>query len=696
MPTARLQHKALAGHISRLWIAIDPGTGFLKASFKVQVHGESSKLRLGVDRGILSSVHVLTWPNGFHELPTQIAYVRRDPSDGGIGQPAYEQIWGDVIADAKDTGRPIIGDPFRWLKPALFGDTATQASHKERIDSQIDGLPETIRYSARDSVNPELRRKLTCLDLYSDFLGHAWRYILRKIKESNSSLPWPSWTPEDPDAQYVLPSYPPVEVAIPLPANTKPHHVDFLLRAARRAGIRDPFPVAEPAAAFAYDIQSAKEPGAALPQNACTLVVDVGCGSADVQLWSILQTNPIGVREEVEGVDGWCGGQIVNETIRGILRRKCNLENVWHKIRTELERIHRPRSLEGFLDDACAQFESRKITFGSHRLSRLILEVPGVPEIALAQMKQNQIHLNEEELRQAFDASFTPIKAMIDAMIGKFQENRSPGDPIQKIHKMLLIGGGSASPYLNNRIRDEYERRGSWEMQTSIPVNSRNDDRHGATSCIVQGAILLLLDKAFLRERVIRRGYCVRVDEETERKVFSHLNFQVERDPHDGRWSRVEVSRFLIRSGERIGHYHRAVGPGGCWRGLFLDELKPHGWDLEEEIFYSDTTSKDGLWVNSECNDIHPCGKLLFSLKEEDCADFELCTSTVNLAKPRPYKRLEYRIDFIIDGIRMTYQISIPRNGRLEGKDKQGLGRNPIRKLGVLDCSGSFELFNSV
>ena len=225
----------------------------MKAAFKVFMHGENPKPRLGVNHGILQGVHVVAWPNMETHLPTHIAYEARSTVDDNTGEPVYRQVWG---TEASEPGRNIVGGVFRWLKPAIYGDEGTQAKHKRRIESQIDKLPEAIRFIGRNVDDSETQRKLTCLDLYSDFIGHAWRHILRRIKQTYPQLPWPRWAHQNLSGDFRLPEYPAVEVVMPLPANSRPHHVDLAVQAARRAGIPIPFPVAEPAAAFAYDIQT--------------------------------------------------------------------------------------------------------------------------------------------------------------------------------------------------------------------------------------------------------------------------------------------------------------------------------------------------------------------------------------------------------------------------------------------------------
>ena len=676
--------------VSRILIALDAGTGDCKATWRIIVRGASQKLRLGCDRGILQGVIVVQWPNNKLRIPSVIGYDRCCRTDEADKDLRYRQTWGQITTEA---GRRAVGPKIRWLKAALYGDQGTQARHKRRIEAQIDELPEEIRFSAQDPEHPGGTRRLTCLDLYSDFLGHAWRHILRQIQQVHPNLPWPQWTAEDPAENYQLPTYPLVEVSIPLPASSKPHHIQLAVQAARRAGIPDPFPVAEPVAAFVYDMQSTTERDGPVVHKGRTLIVDIGCGSVDIILLSMLQVNPTGLREDVEGTDGWCGANRVNETLRAIVKKKCEVGNVWQRVSAGLGRIPPAPSLAQFLDEVEAKFEIQKIRFGDSDLDGLDIEVKGLPELVQAGMRHNQLCVSGQEVRDSFEASCVPIKHMIDTMIDRFKQSLSPSQETQTITEILLIGGGSASPYIRAEITKEYERGGSREGQYPIPVRKRAVDRSGAATWIAQGALLLLLDKAFLRERVIRRGYCIKIDEETTRRGFSHLNFEVQRDPHDGIWRRIDVSRFLIRIGERISSYHKATGPQGSWRGLFLHQMKPHGWDLEEEIFYSDTTSEDGLWVTSERNDIHPCGMLRFSLTEEDCSYFAEEQSPVT---KRWYKYLEYRVDFVIQGLEMTYTVNIPRDGKLQGENQRGLGRNPIVKFGKLDCTGSFELFNSV
>jgi hypothetical protein len=104
-------------------------------------------------------------------------------------------------------------------------------------------------------------RGLTPFDLFSDFLGHAYRHILRRIGEEHPELQWPHWDDEtryrnfNPSEDLGIQ----IETAIAIPVETSPNDVQLVLKAARNAGIPNPYPVPEPAAALAYHYQKAFE-----------------------------------------------------------------------------------------------------------------------------------------------------------------------------------------------------------------------------------------------------------------------------------------------------------------------------------------------------------------------------------------------------------------------------------------------------
>lgn len=670
-------------NIAKVIISLDPGSTHLKGAFKVFEAREKINPKVGVDRNILSGIRPVIWPNQCEYIETQIGYEWWMEQNGEL---RYHQLWGRELTLALDELRISPEQVIRFLKPAIYAEE-TRRADRERIERQIDRLPQAIQFSNSTNLATGNTR-LTFLDLFSDFLGHAWRYTLRKIKERYPALPWPE--PSDAEAyrDFDPCSQTTVEVVIPLPAGSKPQHVGMVIEAARQAKIPSPYIVAEPAAAYAYDVQIKTDAHGPVHLAMCTIACDIGGGSADFQAYSTAQTSPLVVREEVEGTDDWCGGNRVNETCRLIVEKRCSSQ--MPQILDALRRHGRPMTEHQFLDKVELQFEMKKRCWAPGEC--LSLEIPGLPDIPVVGLRRDCLVLQQEEVTKAFDSSIDPVMEMLDAMFERFHSRYplSTDGAGARIAEILLVGGSSASQYLKKKIHDRYAHDITPTRPYYVTVRMADRNGFGAETCIAQGSILLRMDSRFVSERVIRRGYCVQLDKASKPKDRKNRLVRVRRDPHDGTKRRIDVTHFLIKIGERIAHHHRAHGPERCWRGLFLDEKTQAGWVLEEPIFFSDLHSEDGVWINHPSNNhIHRCGVLRVEITEEDCKYFKTEISKID---GRPYKYLEYQVHFEITGLVMAYEIVIPRNG--EFLEDGGFGTHAIRKAAALDCSEVFGLFN--
>ena len=685
---------ASRGHptITKILVALDPGTTSTKATYKIFFRGEKLQPQIGTDQTILRNLYDVEWPNHQHSVPTQIAFKR----DLEIG--CYNQIWGAEVTEAlKDRVDPIV-DPswvFAFLKPALYGENGPLAPRlRDDIQKQIENLPTPIRHPLADQGQPGAR-ELTCFDLYSAFLKHAWRHILRDIKDKHPQVPW-SWADvRGTDVNGTALSCAPIELCIPLPADSTPHHVQMIVDAARRAGLPLPYTVVEPAAAYAFDLQQHTEAHGPVGTRMCSVVLDNGGGSVDLQAWSIHQTQPMQAKEEVRGEAAWCGGNFVNSSIRILVQKWCRSSSTSMETITAAISEARgcPITERQFLDEVVAEFEIKKKNFRHGQPGGLTLPIHGLPDRAASGMHHGAIQLEAEDVARCYDDGFERIRLMLNRMIErlsvKFQHS---GGVVQNVREILLVGGGSASPYMKEKIRSTFDDAGG---DFQIPVRTLGGEAVGTAQSIVRGALLLLMDKAFVHERVLRRGYAVKLDEHTSSNDTSadHL---VEMEEHDGAFVRRDVTRFLLRIGDHVGHYHTAYGPVGCWRSLFLDkkrfldDRRGRGWDCDEPVFFSDDITADGIWVNNPRyrDKIQPCGMLVFELSEHDCKDITDIrkAATTN----RWYIHLEYRVEFIINGIGMTYRVVMPRDGKFKGDDYDP-GDNPIIVSAQLICAGAFQ-----
>ena len=564
-----------------------------------------------------------------------------------------------------------------FLSPAIYRDR-TNHTDQERIAQQIDRLPREIQCSVKDSSNPEGVGKLTFADLLSDFLKHAWRCLLRHIKVRCADLPWPDTQDEAAYCDFDPANHTKMEVTMPVPADSGPQHVELIAQTARLAGIPIDHYVAEPAAAYAFDLQSRTDASGPVDEQLITIVCDIGRGSADVQAYSTAQITPLCVREEVAGLAQWCGGGRVNEHVREIV--KARLHPVIEQVLEALRMGGRPMTEHDLLDKIEVQFEAEKRQWRPNE--DLSLEVPGLPNIPMIGIRRDRIGLPREAVKEAFDEMVSPVFDMLDTIVRRLNSEGKKADEI------LILGGSSCSIYFKQKMARRYSMSTA-DRPEALKIRMADDIRRGTATCIAQGALLMRLDRAFVKQRPIRRSYYVKTDVLCKPKDPMRQLPNVERDPIDGKLRRRNVSYCLLRDGENIPDNYRVRGPDDTWRALSHRDQVDGVWTLEEPLLDADLYHEDGTWVDNAANGFHCCGMIKVQLDETDCAKFE---RRVSEHDKEFFWYLEYRVEVLISGVQMTFQIVIPRSGKFRRGEP---GPDPIRKEAQLDCSGVWGLFNA-
>ena len=652
----------------------------MKACYKVFEEGEVQLPRIGVDRRIL--FRDVSWPKQHPFTPTKLGLELVPHTDDIVLH------WGDQVLTPLQRGTLQSETVFWGLKAALFGDDhELSRKDRDRIEKQIGDLPDSLRYSALDEDVTTGSRQLRCEDLYSMYLKQAWRYILLKMKYEYPQLPWTSKSINE-DGPLLRDCDIDVECVIPLPADAKPHHINAVVKAAMQAGIPAPYTVLEPAAAYAYDIQDRTENHGPVSYTYCLIVVDMGGASVDLQSWQVVGTNPLKVNELVPGVADWCGGNFINAKFRAVVQQRC--AQVIPEILRGLSRATgKTVSEDDFLGHAVTAFEKAKRPFELFQQEGLRMTITGLPMTRCSMIKYDTLCISAEDVSSCFDAALVRMQHQIGTMIDRLQQ----GGSLDALKEILLVGGSSASPYLREGIRQKFEERVYPGTDRTFPVRIIASDAYGASTSIVKGALLLLMDKAFIDEQIVRRSYGVLWDTEAGRGDFKKSHWLVVKDQHDGVRRKIDVTKFLLKKGDQIGERCERFGPKGCWRALFEHHKRFSGWKLEEEIVYSDVTAQDGIWVDDPRPDhkIHSDDKLLFWLTEDDCSAFE---TRLSIPDQRPYKYLEYQVKFTITGMEMKYEMIIPRSGKFSTASSQE--RDYIIKVGTLLVAGAFEDPNMV
>ncbi|KAK4941536.1 hypothetical protein LTR10_018555 [Elasticomyces elasticus] len=547
----------------------------------------------------------------------------------------------------------------RYFKPVIHGADWRDV---ELLEQQVSDLPVSVRETLS---SPDL----AAVDLYADSLRHAYHFVLRQIAENVRELAWPIHDDLDsyhnfwPEGSRNIE----LEVGIPLPGGTTTDQVQLVVSAARGAGIRNPVPVAEPTAALAYYFQSQFEKGVSPLVGSTVMVVDEGGGSADVQaLYVDRSDHGFVVREMVPGDSEWCGGRICNEICREIVMEKLLASPL--DTQRVLESLSVPsspmttRELQSLLEK---EFEQAERHFSGDRGQDLLIR--GFPAVAVLGNQAGRVPLSVEDMAQTFRLSIDAITDMIKRNV---EEVREAGASVGKI---LVVGGGFNHRYTRNRVRHKIEVAA--EAGYSIPVATTSENTSSSSTTVAYGTALLLADKAFISERIIRRGFCIIWDvpiKELENKERIYPRECITTDMHDGAESVMNVSKFLIRVGDRL-PWERYVVTEEAWRGLSHMEngRRKRRWTISEGLCYCDAQCKDEELVDDPASEIHRMpSPITFTLSEAECRGFETYwTPSTNSRKW--YYRVEYDVALILEGLKMTFELRIPRSGRLGRKLKE-------------------------
>ncbi|KAI1621994.1 hypothetical protein EDD37DRAFT_696460 [Exophiala viscosa] len=559
--------------------------------------------RIGRTHSLLQRVTPIEWENGQASVPTQLAYV----ADVRPRSNAYRQIWGDEVTRHLRDGDIPSENIMRYFKPVIHGADWRDV---ELLEQQVSSLPAAVRQTL-SSPN------LAAVDLYVDTLRHAYHFVLRQIAENVRELAWPIYDDLNsyqgfwPESSRGIE----LEVGIPLPGATTTDQVQLVVGAARKAGIRNPVPVAEPTAALAYYFQSQFEKRVPPLVGSTVMVVDEGGGSSDVQALYVDQSDHgFVVREMVPGDNEWCGGRICDEICREIIMGKFLASPL--DTQRVLESLGVPsspmttRELQSLLD---RKFEQAKRQFSGDRGQDLLIR--GFPAVAVLGNRAGRVPISVEDTAQTFRLSIDGITDMIKRNV---EEVREAGADVDKI---LVVGGGFNHRYTRNRVRHKIEVAA--EAGYPIPVATTSENTSSSSATVAYGTALLLADKAFISERIIRRGFCIIWDvpiKELENKERVYPREWIITDMHDGAKSVMNVSKFLIRVGDRL-PWERYVITEEAWRGLSHMEngRRKRRWVISEALCYCDAQCHDEELVDDPANEIHRMpNPITFTLSEEN------------------------------------------------------------------------------
>ncbi|KAL4785486.1 hypothetical protein BJX76DRAFT_356042 [Aspergillus varians] len=399
----------------------------------LRLRDDDDQLVIGIDFGTTFSGVAWATPESFGA--DQINLVSAWPGTGREeGKTPTELLY--------DEGKPMWGynipggaDTVRGFKLLLLHD---------------EDLTEDIRTSefflrARRMLKDT---KKTVVGLIADYLRALWRHALETI---NKSL-----------GEFVVDGLQ-FHVVITVPAIWKAYARQGMEDAAKSAGILKSRQAGETTLSFVPEPEAAAlstlcERGRRTKRDDVYVICDAGGGTVDLISYEIKETNPIAMREAVEGRGGLCGGLLIDEAFEAICKRRLGRrwDNLSKKgindvMRGEWEQYIKPQFKPGsshgdwIVGIPAEAFEGSKLD-----------DLSKQPYI-----KQGRIHFRDCDIEQAFKSSFDGIDALVDKQI-KEAERAS-----LKVKGIILVGGLGTSPYLYEHLRGRYSKNKISVLQSS-------------------------------------------------------------------------------------------------------------------------------------------------------------------------------------------------------------------------------------
>lgn len=690
-------HDSLAGNVRKILVALDIGSGNIKAAWK-PVYDRREQRAL-VDR-LRHGCRPVVWNNLQAHCPAQVAYRVMDGDDGHLH---LQRFWGCDVDDALDRGELIDRDVLKWVKPVIFNYEVEGSLkfHKGQLKKRLARL----KIMAEENGIPNNEWKdIDEVSIYSDLMGLAFDFVCGKIREEFPRLRLNL----NARIQTILPGVE-VEVAIPVPASSLPKHIKMVLEAAKRACLPNPFPVAEPTAAIVYYLQEQMETSTDQGPNdgQTVLLLDAGEGSLDATLCSVIPRIDIDfateasstadsisthlpkeryvLQEEVAGLTEWAGGSFANQACQEWLERTFDAE--FDIMLRQPGHRERYKTKSNIIDELVRDFERRKKRFSGFSSSygdevRLILH--GFPPSRVNGNNGGYIIVTKSIMMDFFKRQIDASVVLIEQQMERLQtKNRALG-AFRAVDQIILVGGANESRYIREVIKEQAVQNGRSNFHGRIDVKLPQIER--LSTLTAQGALLLLQDKNFIGERILRRGYCVKWDKPTLRRK-STKDYLVEKDGEDGVMCMKEVSKFLLRAGDRIAHQHQVSMRNG-WRALCMEpEVDDTGFDyaancflIDEAFFFCDKQSIDDLYVHHKPNGFHEVGVVTFRLDKDLCHNF---VETYE-HEGRAYWRIQYEVKIEVVGLDFRYKMIIPETGVFEGDGANDYGQHPIIAEGLL------------
>lgn len=689
---SRPSQDSYAGNVRKILVTLDIGSGNIKAAWKPIYDRREQRALV---HPLKHNCKHIVWNNLQAHCPAQVAFKIVAGDDGRCH---LQKFWGCDVDDELDRGGIVEKDILKWIKPVIFNydEDAASKYHKNQLQTRLRRL----KLLAEESHVPEAEwSSIDEVSLYSNLMESAYRYVCGQIP---LELPRFSAVSLSESGRFEI------EVALPVPASSLPKHIKMVLAAAKRAGLPNPFPVAEPSAAVVYYLQDQMETSTdqRITEKQTILLLDAGEGSLDATLCSVVPRIEIGLpanasvpfnsvddmppkerfvlKEEISGLTEWAGGSFANQACQEWLED--NFDAEFDEMLDHPVYGQRYQSKASIVDVLLRDFERKKKRFSGSSYDygdEIRLKLHGFPRSNVNTNQGGYILVNKQNMEMFFCRQVDASVRLISKSIERFHRSQ-PAGWLTSVHQIILVGGANESRYVRDAIRRRLLQDRDLEIGDRVDIRVPQIER--LSTLTAQGALMLLQDKDFIGERILRRGYCVKWDKPTLRRT-STREFLVERDCEDGIMCTKDVSKFLLKQGDRIAHRH-SVSMRSGWRALCMEPARDDtGFDavgdcflIDEQFFFCDSESIDDLYVYHKPHGFHEVGVVTFRLDRNRCQKF---VDTYE-HEGKGYWKIQYEVSIEVVGLDFRYKMVIPETGVFDSTGVNRCGRNPIEAEGLL------------
>ncbi|KAM0346552.1 hypothetical protein ACHAO7_011748 [Fusarium culmorum] len=390
-------------------IGIDFGTTYSGAAWATVADIESDNVNI-----------VTSWPDtGVQEgkAPTVLFYEHGNT------------FWG--------YGVPRDVEPVQWFKLLLL---------------KSEDQPEEIRgheylVQARKMLEDEQK---SVVDVIADYLRLLWGHVLETIIKARG--------------KNVIEALG-FHVVITVPAIWKNYARDFMLQAARDAGIMAPRRAGRTTLSFVPEPEAAAlasicERGEDLNEGDVFVICDAGGGTVDLISYKVESTEPITLQEAVVGSGGLCGGIFIDQEFQRIC--KARLGRSWSSL-----------SQTGILEIMKDEWEHgikrhfKPVTSSKEFVVKIPAEAfkgSGASNMNDSSkkpiIKDGRIHFTSDNIGETFQKSFSSISDLLDKQIDQAKKSKCP------VKGIILVGGLGCSPYLQEYLKTKYRRKNIDVLQT--------------------------------------------------------------------------------------------------------------------------------------------------------------------------------------------------------------------------------------